>query len=184
MVSANPTWLPVFSIMLGTNDSASAGTNNSPAGTVTPAVYQAKMTALVGQFLADFPSAKVFVHAAPYYTPNTHNGATYEQAGLSALYSYRAAAAAAVASFATSNPKQVFVGDTYSFQYYAQNYAAELQADTSGPNGVFYLHPSGSAGSNGFVGTQSLGEMHAQAIAQGLYGVQAATVSSRSYVFS
>jgi lysophospholipase L1-like esterase len=170
LVTANLAALPIFSIMLGTNDSASSGTNNSPAGAESVSVYTPKLQALVTQMLADFPACKVFIHLPPWYSPNTQNSSVYLQAGLSVMVSYRAATSTVVAGYAATNPGQVFLGDTYAFQYFAQNYQAELQPDTSGPNGTFYLHPAGTAGSNGLIGTQSLGEMHAQAIAGALLG--------------
>jgi hypothetical protein len=179
LIAANPTALQVFSYMLGTNDSASTLTNNGGIGTSLPAsTYQANLQAIGVQTMLDFPSAKVVFHEAPYYTPNTHNGATYEQAGLVFLYSYRAALVAAVAVLNAQYPGHFFVGDTSSYAYFAANYTAELQPDTSGPNGIFYLHPQGIVGSNGLIGEQTLGEMHAQAIAQALFS---AGVRSYSY---
>ncbi len=58
--------------------------------------------------------------------------------------------------------------NTYAFDYFAKNYQAEQQAE-SGSDGTFYCHPSGSAGTNGFIVTQSLGEMWAEAMANNLY---------------
>jgi lysophospholipase L1-like esterase len=179
--AAHPAAQMVFSIMLGTNDSASSGTNNAPySGALTAAEYQTKLAAIVTQILTvDWPSAKIVLHAAPWYSPNTHNGASYLQAGLSALFGYRSALAAVVASFAVSHPGQVMLGDTQSFAYFAQNFASELQADGSGTNGVFFLHPAGVAGADGKIGTQSLGEMWATAIGAGLWGGGAGVVTYR-----
>lgn len=170
--AAHPAAQMVFSIMLGTNDSAIAGSNNAPySGALTPAQFQTKLTAIVTQILTvDWPSAQVILHDAPWYSPNAHTVTTYLQAGLSALFSYRAVVAAVVASFAVSHPGQVLAGDGQSFAYFAQNFASELQADTTGPNGVFYLHPLGTAGANGRIGTQSLGELWATAIGGALWG--------------
>jgi hypothetical protein len=93
------------------------------------------------------------------------------------MYTYRSAAAAAVASFA---PGHVYIADTYSYQYFALHFAEEDLPDTSGPNGTFYLHQNFVAGADSLIGTQTLGEMWAQGMAQGLYGV---TGSARSYAF-
>ncbi len=162
LLSANAGFQPVFSIMLGTNDSASANTNNSPPGITSPANFQSKLSAIVAQLLVDFPTAQVVVHMSPYFTPNTEgsqsqNGGVFLEAGLSALYSYRATFPQIVAG----RPR-VHLGDGLSFAYFAANYLNELQPDATGPNGTFYLHPNPT-------GAQSLGEMHAQAIANALF---------------
>jgi hypothetical protein len=181
LIAANPSALQVFSFRLGTNDSASTLTNNAPyTGSLPASAFQANVETITAQVLGDFPSAKIVWNNASYYTPNTHNGAVYEQAGLAYLLLYRTALTVAVASFSASAPGRVFVGDTQSFNYFAANYQAELQPDNSGPNGTFYLHPSGTAGSNGLIGTQTLGEMDATAIAQALF---AAGVTARNYSF-
>ena len=169
--AANPTAKMVFNIMLGVNDSASAGTNNGGVAGLSASQFSVKMKAIVDQILTvDWPSAIVIIHDPSYYTPNFQNGSTYLQDGLSRLYSYRAAMASLVASYATSNPGQVFLGDTYAFNYFAENFAAEMQNE-SGVNGFYHVHPAGTAGTNGFIGTQTLGELWAEADAQALYGV-------------
>ena len=62
------------------------------------------------------------------------------------------------------------LGDTFAFDYFAKNYASELQNQTaSETDGTYYVHPWGSAGANGFIGTQSLGEMWAAAMANDLF---------------
>ena len=168
--AANPAAQMVVSVMLGGNDSASSGTNNGGiSGGLTPAQFATKLKAIVDQVLTvDWPAAKVFLHAASWYSPNFRNSSTYLQDGLSRLFGYRQAITGLVSAYAASNPNQVFLGDTYSFDYFAKNYAAEQQAE-SGANGTFYVHPSGSIGTNGNVGTQSLGEMWAAAMANALY---------------
>lgn len=166
--------MQVFSVMLGTNDSASQGTDNgnSASGTViigalTPAQYVANTQTLINQLLTDFPSAKIVVHLAPYYSPNTHNGATYEQAGLSTLWSYRAPLIAAIAAYKLTAPGHVFLGDTTAWDYFKVNYATELTGE-GGTDGTFHLHPSSTASANGYVGTESIGTMWGQAIASAL----------------
>ena len=75
----------VFSIMLGANDSAQSGPTGSP---VSPSNFLANLQSIVNQFLADYPSAYVFVHYPTWYSTNTHNGAVYDAPGLARLQTY------------------------------------------------------------------------------------------------
>ncbi len=49
----------IFSVMLGTNDSASYGTNGSP---VSPSQYAANLNRISSQLLNDFPNSIVIIH--------------------------------------------------------------------------------------------------------------------------
>ncbi len=149
LITANPGEL-VFSIMLGTNDSANAGTNGSP---VSASQYQTNMTAIAGALLKDFPSCKVVVNRPLWYSPNTHNGATYEEEGLERLTSYFPVISKLPSKF---SGHRVFVGDTRGFDYFASTYLTNLNAE-SGQNGTFYLHPNRE-------GAQALGQLWAAAI--------------------
>lgn len=162
LMTANPSSQLVFNIMLGTNDSASTVTNNGGLGrALLPNEYNTKLTAIINQILTvDWPGAIVIVHYNKWYSPNTNNAAAYLQAGLSALVSYNNQIPSVVSKF----PGRAFVGDTLSFDYFAQNYQSELLSDNTGIYGNFYLHPSGTSGGNGRIGTQSLGEFWASAI--------------------
>ncbi len=157
--AAHPSGQLVFSLMLGTNDSANSGTHLSNR---TPAQVEANFEIIIGQLLADFPSAKIFVNYPPYYTPNTHNGANYEEGGLARLLSYHDAIDKAVA---TENHKfrgHVMLGDQTASVYFAGVYQTELTPE-NGQNGTFYLHPNK-------LGAADLGRLWAEAIYKGLYG--------------
>ena len=151
--ATDPGALMVFNEMLGTNDS----NQNYSAGTYTTN-WETRITSL----LTDWPSGIVILHDPSYYTPNTYAAGS---ASLSLFYSYRSANLAIVAYFSTRNPGHVFLGDTYGFSYFAQNYATELTAQVGyGPPsfGTVYLHPNAT-------GSQSEGEFWATADAQALY---------------
>ena len=65
----------VFSIMLGTNDSANFGPNGSP---VSNEDYKKNLMTMIGRLRELCPEA-VFVLQRPiWYSPNTHNGAQYQ----------------------------------------------------------------------------------------------------------
>lgn len=167
LFAQNPGAQQVFSIMLGTNDSASGGNNNSPAGTISVANYQAKLTGIIAALLAAWPLAKVIAHYPPWYSPNTALGsAVFAQAGLDALIGYMAPLRAAVAGFPAS---QVRLGDTTNFAVTAAGYASLLQGET-GVHGTLFLHPKGTVGTDGRIGTQVVGEAWGAAISQALYG--------------
>ncbi|MEO6849422.1 MAG: GDSL-type esterase/lipase family protein, partial [Mucilaginibacter sp.] len=75
----------VFSIMLGTNDSAVKGPRGAP---VAPEDFKINMKSIVDQLLSDFPKSKIVINLPLWYSPNTYNGAQYLQEGLDRLQSY------------------------------------------------------------------------------------------------
>ena len=80
------TWATLlFSVMLGTNDSACSGTNGAP---VSPDTYRANMKTIIDRLLALYPACKIVLHRPVWYSPNTYNGARYMQEGLDRLQSY------------------------------------------------------------------------------------------------
>lgn len=160
LMAANPSSKLIFNIMLGTNDSSSSISNGGLNRALTPAEYATKLTAILNQLLnVDWRNSIAIVHYNKWYSPNTNNAAVYLQSGLSNLVSYNNIIPSVISAF----PGRAYVGDTRSFDYFSQNYTSEIQAE-SGVYGNFYLHPSGSVGSNGHIGTQSLGELWASAI--------------------
>ncbi len=149
-LSANNPGELIFSIMLGTNDSANIGPNGAPANADQ---YEKNLRATVKQLLVDFPTSKVVIHRPIWYSSNTHNGATYEEEGLERLTSYFPV----VASFPKHFPRgKVFLGDTRGYDYFASNYLSTLRIE-NGRNGTFYLHPNPA-------GALDLGQLWAQAI--------------------
>ena len=75
----------LFSVMLGTNDSAIKGPNGSP---VSPSQYKENMKTILDAFLEKYPGCKIVVHRPIWYSPNTHNGALYLKEGLKRLKKY------------------------------------------------------------------------------------------------
>ena len=59
----------IFSIMLGTNDSAIKGTNGAP---VSPEQYTRNMMRIIDELLTLYPTCKVVVHRPIWYSPNTY----------------------------------------------------------------------------------------------------------------
>jgi lysophospholipase L1-like esterase len=130
LIAAHPDAVQIFSFLLGTNDSASNGTDNGPYKSALPVgAFQSNLETITAQLLRDFPKARIIWNDAPYYTPNTHNRATYEQPGLDMLQKYRAATEMAVKHFARKQAGHVFVGDTDSFAYFKDHYLDELKSE-------------------------------------------------------
>ena len=134
------TWATlIFSIMLGTNDSAITGPSGAPA---SPAKYYENMKTIVDKLLALYP--------------NTYNGAKYLEEGLNRLQSYYPELQALVLDYSKRFPGQVFMGDTDGFDYFKAHYKSELFPE-KGNAGTFYLHPNRK-------GASALGELWGKAV--------------------
>jgi hypothetical protein len=137
-MAINNTGLLVFSIDLGTNDSAIKGPNGAP---LAPKDYHANLKTITDALLKDFPGCIVVIHHPIWYSPNTYNGAMYLQEGLNRLQSYFSEIDGLVADYAKTQPNHVFVGDTKAFDYFKTKYLTDLTPE-DGRQGTFYLHPN------------------------------------------
>ncbi len=148
------TWATlIFSIMLGTNDSAITGPNGAPA---SPAKYYENMKTIIDKLLALYPDCKIVLHRPVWYSPNTYNGAKYLEEGLNRLQSYYPELQALVLDYSKRFPGQVFMGDTDGFEYFKAHHKGELFPE-KGNAGTFYLHPNKK-------GASALGKLWGKAI--------------------
>ncbi|MEX8548596.1 MAG: GDSL-type esterase/lipase family protein [Mucilaginibacter sp.] len=145
----------VFSIDLGTNDSAVKGPNGAP---VSPENYYQNLKAIADQLLLDFPKCKIILHRPLWYSPNTYNRSQYLAEGLKRLQSYFPEIHSLVKSYAKTNPKQVFLGDKKGFNQFKKRHEQLMQHE-NGQQGIFYLHPNEQ-------GAQKLGVLWGKAIAK------------------
>jgi len=145
--------LLIFSVKLGTNDSAIQGPHGSP---VSPDRYIENVKIIVDKLLAGFPKAVVILHHPIWYSPNTYNSSKYLQEGLSRLQSYIPKIDSLAKSYRLTHPKHVFVGDKKAFAYFKKHHLTELIPE-KGQAGTFYLHPNK-------LGAASLGKSWADAI--------------------
>lgn len=145
--------LLVFSISLGTNDSAEKGPKGSP---VDPAAYSRNLKAIADKLMSEFPGCRIIFQQPIWYSPNTYNGSKYMAEGLARLQSYFPVLKTLVYQYSLSNPGQVFLGDTKAFSYFRKNYLTDLIPE-SGNAGTFYLHPNKK-------GAEVLGSMWGKAI--------------------
>lgn len=136
---ANEKWSKlVFSIMLGTNDSAIIGANKCP---VSPEEYEENMGIIINTLLTKYPECCILLHAPIFYTPNTYDNAQYLQEELKRLQSDLPKLHLLVKSYNRTTPGHVFLGDTYAYEYFMKNHKTKMQAEEKNA-GIFYLHPN------------------------------------------
>ncbi|WP_377159999.1 SGNH/GDSL hydrolase family protein [Mucilaginibacter terrae] len=144
----------LFSVMLGTNDSAIKGPLGAP---VAPGDYRANLKTIADSLLAAYPGCKIVFNYPIWYSNNTHNrGATYLQEGQDRVKAYWIEIDELVQSYKSTKHNQVFKGDKNAYAYFEKNYLTDFKPET-GPDGTFYLHPNAK-------GDKALGEFWAKAI--------------------
>lgn len=153
------TRLLVFTISLGTNDSAERGPNGSP---VDPEDYQKNLRIISDRLLSEFPKSKIVFLQPIWYSPNTHNSSKYMSEGLARLQSYFPELQSLVTNYSELKPGHMFLGDLKGFAYFRNNYLTDLIPE-SGNAGTFYLHPNKK-------GANVLGRLWGEAIYQSLFG--------------
>lgn len=139
--------LLIFSIMLGTNDSACTTTEGAP---VSPQTYMENLKKIIDGLIEKCPTCKIILNYPIWYSPNTHNSAKYLQEGLDRLRSYYPYIDEVVASY-----KQVYAGNQYVWEYFEDNKV--LFTAENGNSGTFYLHPNA-------LGAQHLAEVWTNSI--------------------
>ncbi len=147
----------IFSIMIGTNDSAIEGPNGAP---VAPDQYRHNMKIIIDSLLQRYPEAKVVVNYPIWYSDNTHNRSTYMKEGQQRVVAYQSQIDMLINNYKKSHPHHVFKGDTKAYNYFKQNYLTDFKPET-GADGVFYLHPNNK-------GDRALGEFWAKAIVKAI----------------
>ncbi len=154
--------LLVFTISLGTNDSAEKGPTGSP---VNPADYQKNLRIISDRLLAEFPKCKIVFLQPIWYSPNTYNSSKYMSEGLARLQSYFPELQSLVTHYSLTKPGHLFLGDLKGFAYFRNNYLTDLIPE-SGNAGTFYLHPNKK-------GANVLGRLWGEAIYESLFGQEA-----------
>lgn len=138
LLQDHPEAIPLFSIMLGTNDSANTKTNGAP---VSAPQYYTNMKVIIDELMASFPEALFVLHYPIWYSPNTYNGAQYLASGLKRLISYYPCLQELVDYYAGRCRGKVFLGDTEATVYFEAHYQSEFRPE-QGYAGIFYLHPN------------------------------------------
>jgi len=153
LLHTNPEHTLIFSIKIGTNDSAISGPKGAP---VTKEDYRKNMKAILDELLRQFPTAKVVLQQPIWYSTNTYNRSKYLAEGLARLQSYFPELKSLVKSYSSTHKNQVFMGNQNGFNYFRKNYLTDLVAE-KGQQGTFYLHPNPK-------GAAQLGNFWAEAI--------------------
>lgn len=133
----------LFSLMLGTNDSAMEGTNGAP---VSAENYIANLGRIIDSLHAAFPNSVFVLNKPLWYSPNTYNGAKYLQDGLDRISVYSHALDRLVDNYKKDRKDYVLIGDQNGYAYFKKNYKSDMRPQ-EGHQGVFYLHPN-EKGSN------------------------------------
>jgi hypothetical protein len=158
----------VFSIMLGTNDSACKGPNGAP---MPPLTYRGNLKAITDRLLAAYPRAKVVLQYPVWYSTNTYNRSCYLAEGQARLRSYWPEIASLAAGYGLSHPGQVFEGSKLGWAYFERNHETDMRSE-NGQQGVFFLHPNEQ-------GSKVLGRFWAEAIRRAAVGAEKVTVHVR-----
>jgi lysophospholipase L1-like esterase len=128
----------LFSMKLGTNDSAIQGPNGAP---VSKEDYKKNVRTIVSDLLKKYPGSKVVIHHPIWYSTNTYNRSKYLAEGLERLQTYVPELDDLISEYKTSEPGRVFKGDTKAFKYFKKHHL-KLFKPENGQQGVFYLHPN------------------------------------------
>ncbi|MGL4941727.1 MAG: GDSL-type esterase/lipase family protein [Thermoguttaceae bacterium] len=130
----------VFSLMLGTNDSAVTGPNGAPR---TPSQYRDNLRLIIDELLTLAPNAKVGVHRPIWYSETTQNSSTYLLEGQLRAAAYAEEIRRLVAAYtngATSG--RVFLGDFNAFDHFRTHSESLFAPEKSLSGATFYLHPN------------------------------------------
>lgn len=138
----------LFSIMLGTNDSANFGPNGSP---VSNEDYKKNLMTMIGRIRELCPNAIFILQRPIWYSPNTHNASQYLVAGQKRMVAYTDV----LIEIANEND-DVYLGDRDAFDYFGAKHRKYMFAE-DGKAGTFYLHPNEA-------GARKLARYWAQAI--------------------
>ena len=128
----------VFSICLGTNDSANDKVNG-PAQSADDVT--AHLKTIVDSLLARYKAAQIVLNTPIWYSENTFNSAQYLAEGQKRLKTYIPAIEKLVNStYRMRKQTRVFLGDTEGWKTFEGN--TSLFTPENGKAGVFYLHPN------------------------------------------
>ena len=140
----------VFSIMLGTNDSACTGPTGCP---VSNENYKKNLITIMEALKEIAPGAKFVFQRPIWYSPNTYNGAQYLVAGQKRMVAYTDV----LVEIANEND-DIYLGDRDAFDFFGAKHRKYMFPE-DGNAGVFYLHPNEA-------GAKKLAHYWARAIAK------------------
>jgi len=128
----------LFSILLGTNDSARKGIGGV---SVTPDQYRHYLSVIINNLIRMYPGCKIVLHKPIWFSNNTYNAPKYLPDALERLVLYAQEIHSLVFEYSKSAPDTVFLGDTEGFAHFKNNYLSD-HTHEKGDAGTFYLHPN------------------------------------------
>ncbi|MBV8254099.1 MAG: hypothetical protein JO154_15960 [Chitinophaga sp.] len=147
----------IFSITLGTNDSAIEGPTGAP---VSAEDYKKNLQIIIDSLHRKYPQSIFVLHRPIWYSPNTYNSSKYLAEGLNRLQTYTPA----LDGLVKAHPDYIFKGDRNAFAFFKKKPELYFTAE-QGNAGIFFLHPNA-------LGAAQLGRFWAenlQPVIQALY---------------
>ena len=130
----------IFTMMLGTNDSAIDCCTGSP---VAPADYIANVRKIVDYLLDRYPGSKFIINYPIWYHPHTYNGARYLHQGLDRLRTYLPEIDTLCKEYGKAKPQRVFQGSRKTFRSFENRTDLFVTENSALGQGLkFYLHPN------------------------------------------
>lgn len=142
LVANHPDAVTVFSISLGTNDSACDRCKGAPASRET---FRSNLRTIIDSLITRYPGSLAVLHAPIWYSPNTYNGARYLVEGQRRLLPYRHEIERLTEEYSATRPGRVWLGDTLGYNYFKEKHLTDMQPE-NGHAGIFYLHPNEKGG--------------------------------------
>lgn len=124
----------IFSIMLGTNDSAIEGPTGAP---ISPENYRKNLQAIIDSLHTKYPESHFVLHRPLWYSPNTHNKSLYLKEGLKRLQTYTPM----MDMLIKESPDYIFKGDRDAYSFFEMQHKEYVTAE-EGNSGIFFLHPN------------------------------------------
>ncbi len=152
LVQQHPEAQLVFSVMLGTNDSAERPKNHR----TTPENYVKNIITIIDSLLSRWPDANVILQRPIYYHPEirTKAGSVLDNESLRYLNDYYKQ----FKEICKRTKKgHVHIGDTKAYNFFKNHYSTDLVQETGGDGNPFWLHPNEQ-------GAQTLGVFWGKAI--------------------
>jgi acetyl esterase/lipase len=144
----------IFSISLGTNDSAIEGTNGAP---LSGEAYGKNLYIIVDTLMKRYPKSSIIVNYPIWYSPNTYNGAKYLVEGQKRLQSYAKVIDDVVWKRNRAKDRgRIYEGNKDVWMLFRQH-ADDWFVKENGQAGTFLLHPN-------VRGAQQLGKIWAETI--------------------
>ena len=157
----------VFSISLGTNDSAVRGVNGSALSNED---FRKNLTVIVDSLLSRYPLAEVLLNTPIWYSQNVYNSAEYLVEGQRRLKSYIGDISEVVSNYRKNRVTRVHLGEDH-WDYFDAD--ASLFTPERGKAGAFYLHPNKN-------GAAKLGSFWASELASIIKGARPVHVNLKS----